>query len=246
MKPIQITASSDLLTVLLGYAKKIGVDQEKVFAECGLTLDEIVSKTQRIPISVFNKIWNRVLSHSNDADFGLHFGETANEVLKRHLLYSMMMNCSTIKQAIHKNFQYHNLILDVISPKMVEKGEYVHLYWESMQDFIVEHRHFSESIIVMFMQMLRYLTDNQIKLKSVVFKHQKPENINEHVRLFGIVPEFKNEKNEVTFHRDILDHPLMFSNTQFLQDLEAMAQKAIHTIYLSGSWSDRVVRLIFQ
>jgi hypothetical protein len=61
-------------------------------------------------------VWVAVQTHSKDPDFGLHFGEHAYRLLRRHLLYAMMMNCDTVEQAIQKNFQYHNLMMDIIRP----------------------------------------------------------------------------------------------------------------------------------
>ena len=115
------TVSVDLLNMLLKYATQIGIQEQTVSSTCGLNLDACRINSDRVPMQAFNKIWLAVCKSAQDPNFGLHFGEASHHMLRRHLLYAMMMNCDTVEQAIQKKFQYHNLIMDLIQPALIQQ-----------------------------------------------------------------------------------------------------------------------------
>ena len=87
-----------------------------------------------------------------------------------------MMKCRNVEQAIRKNFQYHNLVTDIIRPNMKVETALVYLTWEMGHPSLAPDRHLSESILALFVSMLRFLTGDQFKLTEVRFSHPPPEN----------------------------------------------------------------------
>ena len=116
MQPYRLTTSADLLNILLKYASDLGMDEQTILSGSGVDLSTCRLNDERIPVAEFNAIWSFIVQQSNDRDFGLHFGEQSHAMLSRHLLYALMMKCENVEQAIRKNFQYHNLITDIIRP----------------------------------------------------------------------------------------------------------------------------------
>jgi hypothetical protein len=111
------------------------------------------------------------------------FGEQSHTLLSEHLLYAMMMNCENVEHAIRKNFQYHNLIMDIIRPMIKVKKTLAYLTWEMGDPALAPERHLSESVLALFVSMLRFLTGDQFKLTEVRFTHPCPGNTAEHERI---------------------------------------------------------------
>lgn len=241
-----LTASEDLLLILLNYASQIGFDREEIQEKLGIDLDAIIGQESRIPMVVFNKVWRFVLKQSGDPDFGIHFGQHAHSQLSRHLIYALMLNCANVGEAIRKNFLYHNLIMDVIKPVIREESSIAVLSWEMNHVAFKQERHFSESILSLFVSMLNYLTEKQVKLTEVRFTHSQPKNIDEHHQVFQSSLVFNHHSNEILLRKDFLNKPILLSNSKLLGQLETLVQKVLHQVYASDSWAEKVAQTAFN
>lgn len=238
------SASFDLLQILLSYGESIGIEEKTIISECHINLDVYREKDLRIPMSQFHPIWNFILQKASDPDFGLHFGIHAHKLLSRHLLYAMMMNCNTVEQAIKKNFLYHNLITDLIKPAINIKGSRACLLWEISLEGMKQERHFSESIMSLFVNMLRYLTDGKVRLQGARFVHVCPTSSKEHEAIFECPLHFKRNKNEIILDRQYLVSPILMARRDVLEGLEQLVQKALHRVYQRNSWTEKVADIL--
>lgn len=246
MLPNPLSASLDLLNILLNYASQLGIAEQNIAAGCGVDLSDYNAEQERIPIHKFHAVWRFILKESDDPDFGLHFGEKSHALLTRHLLYAMMMNCKNVAQAIQKNFQYHNLIMDIIRPEIKVGKNRACLTWKMNHTELTGERHFSESVLSLFMSMMRFLTEDQFRIQEVRFTHPCPENTAEHERIFSAPLAFKQKSNEVVFDSSCLDIPILLANSNILEDLEKLVQKAIHRAYALNSVAEKVSQIIFK
>jgi AraC-like DNA-binding protein len=241
-----LTASVDLLNILLNYALQLGIDEQTIMSGCQVDLSAYQFNEARIPIQTFHAIWTFVLKSAHDPDFGLHFGEHTHNLLSRHLISAMMNNCENVEQAIRKNFQYHNLIMDFIRPVIKIETTTACLTWEMSAPAIIPDRHFSESILTLFVSMLRSLTQDRFRLTAVRFAHPRPENTAEHERIFQAPLVFGRRCNEVVLSRSFLSSPILLANSKILEELEELMIKALHRVYASNSWSEKVAQLLFK
>ncbi|MFH2067658.1 MAG: AraC family transcriptional regulator [Pseudomonadota bacterium] len=241
-----LTASVDLLNILLNYASQLEIDEQTIISGCGVDLSVYKFNEARIPIQPFHLVWTFILNRADDPDFGLHFGEYTQKLLSRHLIFAMMMNCENAEQAIRKNFQYHNLIMNMIRPVMKIEKTMACLTWEMNHPSLPFERHFSESILTLFVSMLRTLTEDQFRLKAVRFTHSCPESTSEHERIFQAPLEFGFKHNEIVFPRNYLNAPIFLANSKIFKGLEHLVQKTLHRVYALHSWSEKVAQILFK
>jgi AraC-like DNA-binding protein len=246
MRPFQLSTSTDLLNILLKYASDLGMDEQTLLSESGADLSSYRLGDERIPAGEFHTIWSFIVQQSNDRDFGLHFGEQSHAMLSGHLLYALMMKCENVEQAIRKNFQYHNLVTDIIRPGIKVEGSLVYLTWEMGHPSLAPDRHLSESVLALFVSMLRYLTGDQFKLKEVRFAHMSPENIAEHERIFQAPLVFGQKRNEIVFSRSYLNNAILLANQKTMEDMEQLVQKVLHRVYKQNSWNQKVAQILFE
>ncbi|MCG8333851.1 MAG: AraC family transcriptional regulator [Proteobacteria bacterium] len=244
MQTKSLSVSYDLLQILLSYGAVIGIEEKTIASDCHIDLKGYRHNDRRVPMSQFHPIWNYVLQHSNDPDFGLHFGMHAHRLLSRHLLYAMMMNCDTVEQAIRKNFLYHNLVTDLIRPALRVERNKAYLSWKLGAEGMKQERHFSESIMSLFVNMLKYLTDDNARLQNARFVHACPANTTEHEMIFNCPLFFDGKNNEVILDKNYLDSPILMANRDVLEGLEQLVQKTLHRVYQRGSWTEKVADVL--
>jgi len=246
MLPYPLSASVDLLHILLKYASRFGIDEQTISSKCGVDLSIYLLDEARVPIHTFHIIWLFIYSRTGDPDFGLHFGEYSHALLSRHLLFALMMNCKNVEQAIRKNFQYHNLITDIIHPVMKIESTMAYLTWEMNHPSLPSERHFSESVLALFVLMLRSLTEDQFRLKEVRFTHSRPGIAAEHERIFNAPLMFGHKRNEIVLLKKYLETGILLANTKTLEGLEQLVQKALHSVYALNLWSEKVAQILFK
>ena len=239
-----LSVSVDLLHILLHYAENLGIGRQTIISGTGIDLSIYLADESRIPMPTFHAIWSLIMNRSNDPDFGLHFGEQSHRLLRRHLLYAMMMNCQNVEQAIRKNFQYHHLITDIIKPVIRVEDSLANLTWEMSHPLMTHERHFSESILALLVTMIRFLTEDTFKLKKVHFTHSCPENLAEHERIFQAPLVFRRPCNEIILPKSYLNSPILMANAKIAGDLENLVKDTLQRSYANLPWTEKVARLI--
>ncbi len=246
IKAAQLTVSVDLLTFLLKVAGGKSLDTGKILAQCGLDANQLLSRSGRIPLFTFGSVWKCIMQQTGDPDFGLHFGEQVHKMMSGHLISSLMMSCSTIGQALQKNFLYHNLLTDMIRPGIRIKASLAYLGWDMAVSDLKHDRHFSESVCSILVSVLSQLTLGSCILKEVKFIHDQPSIIEEHQRIFRCPLRFNQVKNEIVIPREVLDQPVLLADKKLQNELENLVQRKLHDEYNLRSWADRISRLILS
>jgi AraC-like DNA-binding protein len=235
-----LSVSADLLLILIQQASQLGITRQTIEDHCQITIADYLHDESRVPLPLFNSVWSFILYKTQSPNFGLQFGIHTHNMLKRHLLYALMMNCKTAGQAIEKNFLYHNLITDVIKPKIQLESSVAVLTWQMNRVDIQQERHFAETILSLFATMLRYLTEDQVQFSEIRFSHKRPKSLEEHQKIFSAPLRFSQPANEIILQKRQLEHPILLANSHLLDDLEKLVQKALHRIYQVNSWSEKV------
>ena len=241
MKP---SASVAMIRVLLKYAAGSGIDTLAICSSTGLDDQMLKDSAARIPVECANQFWRQIEGQTTDPNFGLHLGESMQGYPGGNLLFSVMMNCPTIGDAIDKFCRYHIIMNDYIQPRLVIHGNLTHLSWESTNSDHKQSRHISEALLCIFNTILKHLCEDIFCPAEVRFSHAMPADISEHQRIFQAPLKFEQTKDELLLDSQYLDRSVFLANPGLLDTLERYAVDLIHKIYLPNSWADKVIRLI--
>lgn len=240
------SASLDLLHMLLKYASRLGIDSAKILQQIGLTETLLNEPGGRISFRRFNILWQYILEQSNDPVFGLHFGEAVPDFSSGHVLFAMMMNCASLKDALEQLCRYHGLLTDVAAPELSSVGQQI-VFSGQFPGFL--GRQYIEAVLAMLMIAVRRLTDNSVRAAEVHFVHEQPSNIAEHKRIFGGSLSFGQPRNSLRFNRQDLQASILMANPALLTTLEQFAKMTLGTRLSSDSWAQRsseaIGKLIF-
>jgi AraC-like DNA-binding protein len=238
------STSTRMIRILLKKAAATGINTQGIIETAGLTSEILDDPDARIPLGCLATIWKELTSETKDPDFGLHVGASMHDYPGGNLLFSVMMNCPTVGDALDKFCRYHNLMVDAIQPKMEVEGMFIRLSWVTPGPPLSTSRHISEMLLSVFNAMLNHLIEHPFHPAEVRFMHACPQDIREHQRIFQAPLFFEQPRDELVIEKHHLEKPLFLASPQLLETLERHARKLIHKIYLPNSVADKVVGLL--
>lgn len=245
MEHISTSASVEYVNFVMSLVSQYGIDHGQVYTETGFDSVNLESTGARIPSSQFVKLWKTVEDKNFDPDLGLHLGEKAF-AFPGHILFVLMLNASTIKDAIEKFCRYFNLLNDITTPVFSNHGHLATLSIRFHRGDFQPSRHIFEGILAAYTSVLQRISEKNIRFCGVHFVHSPPENISEHQRIFNAPLFFDQGENRLVFHAKYLDLPIKLSNKEVLQTLERLAQKLQKRLCAYGPWSDKVSRIMMD
>ena len=194
------TVSFDIFNVLLNYAKSNNINADNLLKSIQFNRELLDNRSARIPAHQYHKLWQFVVAESDDKNFGLHFGLGTNDFCRGSVLCSIMMNCSTINDAIQKFIKYYRLLSDLIIPELKIKST-IAFFTFNRRPGIVLDKHQMGSYLIMLNSVLHCLGGFDIKISEIRFMYQRPADISEHKRIFEVPLIFDHDRNEIVFHK---------------------------------------------
>ncbi len=235
------SVSLDLPRLLLKYAAGAEIDPDQVCREIGLDVAALQVPEGRMSSDQFNALWEAVAHRADDPYFGLHFGEAASSYSSGHVLFTVMVNCATLGEALERFCRYHSLLADQAPPELRDEGQCV--VFTFGQTFC---RHYAEAILAMFSVVVRRLTEDRAQPAEVRFAHSPPADLAEHARVFGAPVSFNQPRNALALERQALGTPIFLANPALLATLEQFAQRALEQLVPADSWASCTIEMVRQ
>ncbi len=239
------TVSTTLIRILLKHIEKFGIEHIDICEAAGIDLSTLENSGERIPAKQFRYVWEEAIQRAGNQNFGLHFGkEIAYNYPGGHILFNVMMNCPTVRDATERFIRYNNLMADAIQPKMELHDDHVYLSLDIFKKDLKIPRHIAEALLSSYIHIFRHLTENKLNLVEVHFKHIQPMDISEHERIFKAPLLFEQPRNELVIDSKFLELPILLASQELLETLENFARRLLDRLYTSNPLSDKVIRLL--
>jgi AraC-like DNA-binding protein len=240
----QPSVSIDLAHLLLKYATEHDIGPPVTAEAFGVSRDALTNPGARIPAAQFNALWQAIASASGDPDFGLHFGASLRTPPEGSILFSVMMNCRSLGEAMEKLSRYHGLMTDLVQLHLNRKTDAAFYTLKAATPDIALDRHYAEAVLCGQVLTLRYLTENQARVIEARFRHARPGNVEELARVFRCPLLFDQPQNELVIRTEDLSLPIFLANPALLKRLENLAQDMLDQVDTQAIWTGRVGHLI--
>lgn len=240
--------SVGLIKILQFYAASMGVEFKKVAGINGFDPEILRNGEAKIQAFMFEALWLKIASLSNDPYPGLNFGkQAADHFPTGGILFSMMCNCSTIARALDVLVRYHRIMADKIQPECLKHETSIHLSWDLSIYNYPSQPHLSEAFLSTYYSILAKLSNGSIRPVTVNFSHQGPgcqEDKVAYEKFFKAPVNFLADKNEMVIDKRDLDIRIELADTSLLTLLERHATRLVEDIPFENKWSGRVAKLI--
>jgi AraC-like DNA-binding protein len=241
---MRATVSTDLVTMLIKYASKIGINTEKILIQAGIGNSTLSNSYERIELEKFGILWNEVLIASNDPDFGLNYGISGYSIKGGGILASILKNCPNLGVAIEKLFRYHDLSGELSQFELAQQGSHISIIVKPFHPGINLRRHSAETILAALFSSLYELSGGNITFLEIHFAHPRPENISSHNAIFKTDLVFGTKLNKLIFEEKFLSQSIFLANDMVFESLQHLADKQINFIKSANYWSNEVKRKI--
>lgn len=238
------SVSVGLVQILKNYAERAGLHFDGVVANAGVDSTILGDSRNRIAAPQFELLWRQIISAGNDPHPGLHFGcEVGRHFPGGSVLFTMMMNCDTIGNALDAFIRYHRMMTDVIQPELQRDGERIHLSWDGLSQGFSPQVDLSEAIICIYHSILKHLSHGMLDAMEVCFTHPAPDELGAYQQIFACPIRFAADKNELVIGRDTLGSEIHLANRELYEILKKHANRQTTTVGDENHWSNEVRRL---
>ncbi len=238
------TVSASMVQVLAAYARKFRVDFSAALASAGIDPAVLNRSDARVAAKAFLDLWQQIVRDSDDPSFGLNFGrELSAHYPAGSIVFTMMLNCRTLSDALFVLVKYHRIMADAVQPVMTSEKDRIMLSWQILFPG-TEHPHLSQAILCILFSIVHTLSNGRILPEKICFAHPRPESVQACQELFNTRLEFNTPDNVLVFRKEDLDTEIAFANPALFEMLEQHAQTISHALTRKQTWSDRVIALL--
>lgn len=239
------TVSVGLIRLLKHYAAGLGIDLDAAVQGDGAQTALPDDLNARVPGRLFESMWRQVVASGTDPNPGLGFGrEMAKHYPGGSILFTMMMNCATIGDALDVFLRYHRIMADAIQPKLSLHGDRVHLSWKVRHTEFASHPHLSEALLCIYGSILERLSQNRLRFVAVSFTHAGPDDPHVFEEVFKSPVRFNAKSNELVIEETALSMEIPFANQEIFKAIERQAARLADRMDRAARWTDRVTHLI--
>ncbi len=236
------TVSTDMVRILLGGAPLEHGELAEILRSAGVEPELLNHPQKRIPTSQLASIWTEMERAADDPDLGLHLGELRDGLPSGHVLFSAMLNSPTLGQALERYCRFHDIMGDFVQPRL-ERQAGATVLSLAPRDPVTLHRQHLECIFSLLVSVLTHLSATRLR-PEIRFTHPRPEDISEHLRIFGPDLHFVQPVNQLILGQSDLELPIAAADEELLAVLEQYARRLLRRIRPAQTWSAKVAELL--
>jgi AraC-like DNA-binding protein len=191
MKPM-ISAGS--MIGLIETITAAGGNPEEVLATVGLDRHTASNSDGFIPCATFSMLLEAAARITGDNCFGLHFGERSNPKNVGPLIY-VILNSPTIATSLENAGRYFKIHNEAAHLSFVIEGDRAVIRHALADLGVGPIRQHNELSMTAAFNTLRMMVGSQWVPQEVQFAHKAPDQISEHLRVFGVPVLFGYDTN---------------------------------------------------
>ena len=244
--PSAIRVSVTVLSQMFLYLASLNVDVDGFLRSIGLDPLVIKAYDTRIPVETYLYIQDSAAEFVHDPCFGLHMGEFA-EPGSWSILGYMLMNCSTLEEALEKSRRYSRIIGDLIETRPEPAADKLTLVFFTPPAGLrppVMSRHCFDATFSTIVRLMRNLTGVRLSPLEVTFTYPAPASQSEYERIFSCPVRFGQEHNSISLDPRLGRTPVLLANPALLAHFEKYARDFLAAEDRSQATSAAVTRIL--
>ena len=241
--PEPITVCITVLSQMFLYLRSLNVDVDEFLRSINVDPEMVKAPDSRIPIDTYLHIQESAAEYVNDSKFGFHMGQYA-EPGSWSILGYLMMNCSTLAEAMEKSGRYSRII-----GNLIETNAHIHFNKLKLVFGTPPHapkmsRHCFESAFTSLVRMVRTLTGKPLNPWEVTFTYPKPDSLEEYEHFFGCPVYFGQRENSMTIDLALGNTPILMANEDLKNYFEKYAREFLAGMDQNKEFTNSVTRII--
>lgn len=216
---------------IIQFAGQQGADRKALVALTGKTeLEELNDPALRLEAPVYNRVLERSLEMTADANLGLHMGEFMN-LSAAGLIVQIAQSSRTVQEALQYLVAFANLGCSALPYQLRELPEAWELFlvpaplWEEQSPQAV--RHTLAGAVLFTLRAFQSLTRQQHRPLRVHFAYPRPASLAEYERLIPCPVYFGQATTAIFMDKSHVAQPVITSDFDLLRVLVQHAEEKL-------------------
>lgn len=207
-----------------------------------VNIDKEVLKNDkaRVDIAKLKALFALAMRESGDKNLALNIGSSI-QINSFGILGYIMSNSQNLKESLLNLQKYHFLIGKMLLPKLSILEHSFKLSFESSNNI----RYKNELHLSAIYKILKEIIKSKLELKYIYFSHQKPENIDRYIEIFGDRIYFEKEENALIFDIKQLNLQIEGNNPALL-NLFIKEAESISNSFFDVKFQSIVYKLLIE
>lgn len=236
---ISVGATTGLLDSIVA----TGGDPDRVLGAVGLDRCALAEADGFIPASSFSRILEESARATGDALFGLHFAERFDPRDVGALAY-VALNSPTISAAIANIVRYMRIHNQGATVRFDAEEGLGCLRYVLAGDAGKSPRQHNEYSMVIVLKAFRSMAGSRWTPQEIQFAHESPDQISEHVRVFGCVVTFERPFNAMVFEQHLMERTIAAADSRLYRILKQHVERVLNEIPHSSDFVAGVSRAV--
>ncbi len=220
---LRFSVTSAAVRSLLRYGRTRGVAADDWLAEFALDDDALDDIDVRVSQRAYNALFERLAERTGDDAFGLHFAET-EDLDGFHVVGHLAARAITLGLALEHVARFSRIVHDAgsVEVELTDAGLVIHPGCRGMLHEFPRHvaEFASASVVVHASKM----TGRRVVPLAVELRHDAPERLRDHRRIFGVTPRFSRPETKVVLPREAAALPIPSAQAGLASLLERFAE----------------------
>lgn len=222
----EFTIQAKSVEKIINFAAQQGVKPAALYDAVNLNDNVLQDPDNRIPFAQLVLLYEKAAELTGDQNFGLHLAEVVDPKVFDVVGYSAL-NSATLGEAFTRVARYHSVWTDGAVFKVGVSEPTSAIFYRYVDESIVSHRQDSEMTFASLATLCRTAVDKNWTPKSVEFKHEKPQDVSEHLRLFSCAVAFGTPVNKLVFDSSTLNLPIATADPGLCRMLDRHAEELL-------------------
>ncbi len=212
---------------IVSLCEQRGYDGRRLCQLAGIDPASLEEGELRVPYALVERLGLLAIEITHDRDFGLHLAESLRDTQSYDVGLLFLMANPTLGAALEAFVQTQHYWGDGQRAWLVPEPECVsvrHTLAGTTGDYA---RHAAECALAEISIGASILVGSAVAPLRVRFRHPPPLSSREHLRIFGVLPEFDQGVDELSFHRETLSLGLKSASDDFFAIFQSQVARSL-------------------
>lgn len=220
-----------------------GHDPAPVLARLGVRPELLADQDARVPHALALQLWQAATEVTGDINFGLHAAEAIDFSMLDVQSHTILASAN-LSEGLERACRYQRLQHDAAVLSLEPNDDGSSTLRHTLPGGRALPRQPAEFFAAVWVLIARQATGTQVVPRNVRLSHPRPGSIDEHVRLFGVEPEFDRDERSACFEASDLDRPLLKADSALQAVLDRHAQDLLDRLPKVHNVADQVRAIV--
>ena len=231
---LEPTVSMSHVRVLLESLDGTGVKGADVCHSCGIDPGLLEDPNARLGRSRILALWRELARRVDDPNPGLHLAERVRPRAANVVTY-LMMSSRTLREGLERLIRYQRILGENSRVQLKDEGSEAFIEVDFGSEELPPDRHEIEYWVVVIAKYCAFITDLELDLLEVRFRHAAPADVSEHERIFGTRPRFGAETCGLRIASSDLDRRSVHANPAIAEAHQAFADEYLSSLDVAST-----------